>query len=43
MVLENLIVSGYLKLKEVKEIMKVFYKIWDDKFYKKFCDFFEID
>ena len=42
-VLENPIVPGYLKPKEVKEIMKAFYKTWDDKLYKKLCDLFEID
>lgn len=42
-VLETPVIPGYLRTKEVKEIMKAFYKTWDDRLYKKLCDLFEID
>ena len=42
-VLETPILPGQLKPKDVKEIMKSFYKNWDDRLYNKLCDLFEID
>ncbi|ADL41482.1 ABC transporter related [Caldicellulosiruptor obsidiansis OB47] len=42
-VFENPVFPTHLKPKELKEIMKGFYKSWDEKLYKNLCDLFEIE
>ncbi|WPX08944.1 ABC transporter ATP-binding protein [Anaerocellum danielii] len=42
-VLETPILPGQLKPKDVKEIIKSFYKNWDEKLFSKLCHLFEID
>lgn len=42
-VLETPVLPATLKPRDVKEIMKSFYKNWDDRLYSRLCELFEID